>query len=191
MTKTRDIWEMENFANAYRNWLCVTMHGESYRILFDILYDTEYTWILPEDEHRAASGRYLRERFESETGLRCEEEWTEWPCSFLEMMVGLAYAMESILYDPARADGAYIWFWEMMENVGLAELTDDVMLGGAQNRWRYVDSVCRQVCQRTYDSQGHGGLFPMRHPSEDQRNVELWFQMQAYTIEKLAYENEV
>lgn len=187
-TRTTDIpkslWEMENFANAYRNWLVYAMHGEDHRILFDILYDTEFYWILPEDEHRAASGRYLRERFEAETGLECKDEWVDWPCSFLEMMAGLAYSMEGILYDPDKSPDAYIWFWMMMGNLGLAELTDDVMLASPQSTYRYVNSVCLQVCNRTYDRNGFGGIFPLNSPPEDQRNVELWYQMQSYIMEK-------
>ena len=178
------IWEMENFANAYRNWLVYTMHADKYRILFDILYDTEFYWILEEDEHRAASGRYLRERFEAETGLACKDEWVEWPCSFLEMLVGLAYSMEGILYDPENSPEAGIWFWTMMDNLGLSELTDDIMLASPQSTYRYVNSVCYQVCNRTYDRNGFGGIFPLNSPPEDQRNVEIWYQMQNYIIEK-------
>lgn len=180
-------WEMENFANAYRNWLLDTMHADGYSILFDILYDTEFTWKLPEDERRASAGRYLRERFEAMEHLSCRDEWTEWPCSFLEMLVALAYSMESILYNPEYGESTYIWFWTLMENLGLAALDDDMMLGSPQKQYRYVDAVCRQVCERTYDRYGHGGLFPLNSSPEDQRKVEIWFQMQSYILENMDY----
>lgn len=178
-----DAWSMENFANAYRNWLCYSMHADDYHILFDILYDTEFSWILPEDEHRASAGRYLRESFEAETGLACKDEWTDWPCSFLEMLVALAYDMEGILYNPAEGDSTYIWFWEIMENLDLADLDDRTMIGSPQRTYRHVNSVCYQVCNRTFDRNGWGGLFPLRAPVEDQREVEIWFQMQSYILE--------
>jgi len=178
-----DAWSMENFANAYRNWLCYTMHADNYHILFDILYGTEFSWILPEDEHRASAGRYLRERFEAETGLACKDEWTDWPCSFLEMLVALAYDMESILYNPSEGDSTYIWFWEIVENLDLADLDDRTMIGSPQRTYRHVNSVCYQVCNRTFDRNGWGGLFPLRAPVEDQREVEIWFQMQSYILE--------
>ena len=181
--RDKDIWQVQNFANAYRNWLVYTMRADSYRILFDILYDTEFTWSVPEDEHRATAGRYLRERFESETGLKCRDEWTAWPCSFLEMAIGLAYSMESILYDPSRGESTYIWFWTIMGNIGFDTLTDDVMLEGPQSKYRFIDAVCRQVNTRTYDRYGFGGFFPLRYSPEDQRNVEMWFQMQNYIME--------
>lgn len=179
----KELWEMENFANAYRNWLNYTMHGDNYHILFDLLYDTEFVWTLPEDEHRAVAGRYLRERFEAETGLACKDEWTDWSCSFLEMLVGLAYSMEGILYDPEKNPAAYVWFWMLMHNLDLDRFTDDVMLGSPQSSYRYITAVCNQVCDRTFDRNGYGGMFPLRTPPDDQRQVEIWYQMQNYILE--------
>lgn len=179
-----DIWELENFANSYRNWLCYRMHGQDYGILFDVLYDTEFTWVLPEDENRAASGRYLRERFEAETGLTCRDEWTEWPCSMLEMLVSLAYAMDAILYEPSRGERPDIWFWMILDNMELGHLDDSNMLSAPQSTYRHIESVCRRVCERTYDSRGRGGMFPLESSAYgDQRAVEIWFQMQSYIME--------
>jgi hypothetical protein len=33
---------------------------------------------------------------------------------------------------------------------------------------------------RTYEPNGVGGFFPLENPNEDQREVELWYQMSAY-----------
>ena len=96
----REAWDVENFSNAYRVWLMDRMDASEYSILFDVLYSVEFTWTLPMDANRADDGRYLRDRFEQESGLVCREEWLEWDCSFLEMLVGLAFEIEEqVLYD--------------------------------------------------------------------------------------------
>ena len=36
--------ELEQFALDYRMWIFERMHGDGYSILFDFLYDSEFTW---------------------------------------------------------------------------------------------------------------------------------------------------
>jgi hypothetical protein len=38
---------------------------------------------------------------------------------------------------------------------------------------------------REYDPDGRGGLFPLDGTHANQREVELWYQMQAYIIERM------
>jgi hypothetical protein len=41
---------------------------------------------------------------------------------------------------------------------------------------------------RKYDYNGVGGIFPLRKgASEDQRNVEIWYQMQSYLMENYEF----
>jgi hypothetical protein len=39
--------------------------------------------------------------------------------------------------------------------------------------------------RRLYTTSGYGGLFPLEEPKEDQRKVEIWYQMMAYLGENL------
>ena len=47
-----------------------------------------------------------------------------------------------------------------------------------------VADAMAAIIWRTYDSNGYGGLFPLRNPREDQRKVELWYQLNAYLLEQ-------
>jgi hypothetical protein len=44
--------------------------------------------------------------------------------------------------------------------------------------------VLMALIYRNYSPSGRGGLFPLRHPDEDQRGVEIWYQMAAYLYEQ-------
>ena len=179
----REAWDVENFSNAYRVWLMDRMDASEYSILFDVLYSVEFTWTLPMDANRADDGRYLRDRFEQESGLECREEWLEWDCSFLEMLVGLAFEIEEqVLYDGYLGDRTAVWFHGMLKNLGLGICTDEWMLDTPGSDW-YVREVAKRVIDRDYDASGFGGIFPLKHPSEDQREVELWYQAAAYILE--------
>lgn len=178
-------WEVENFSNSYRNWLMSEMDGYSYRILFDQLYDTEYTWILPRDEDRAVNGVYLRARFEYESGLPLPDGWEDWPCSFLEFVAAMAFSIrERIAYDPEDDIPASEWFWEMMGNIGLDEYDDERMLEDPSKSYQMVDFIVKRVMDRRYNFKGVGGLFPLNDTELDQREVEYWYQMNSYMMER-------
>lgn len=177
--------QMETFAGAYRDWLLNEMRAEGYSILFDHLYNTEFKWVLDMDEHRAEDGRYLRDRFENISGLMCLDEWLEWPCSFLEMVVALAYSIEDrIMYDPEMGARTSEWFWMMLTNLGLHICSDRWMGQEGRDGLAYVDEIINTVMLRTYNSDGSGGLFPLKNPEIDQRDVEIWSQANSYIIEQ-------
>ena len=182
----RDAWRVKNFASAYQAWLMEEMDAEDYSILFDVLYGIEFVWPsdIPRDEDRAAAGQDLRLEFEYESGMHCDDEWLEWPCSFLEMLVGLAWSIEDhILYDWDKGDRSAKWFWMMMTNLGLDICTDEYMTKTGMSGSRYVERVVETVITRSYDDHGNGGLFPLWEPETDQRKVEIWYQANAFILE--------
>ena len=179
----RDAWRMESFAASYREWIADEMGRSGYSILFDLLYGIEFRWVLERDADRAEAGKNLRLRFENISGMECRDEWLEWPCSVLEMLVGLAYSIEDhVLYDGTKGDRSAIWFWMMLENLGLDVCTDTWMrlTPGSSS---FVERTIECVLDRAYSPDGYGGLFPLRNPSEDQREVEIWYQAHAYILE--------
>lgn len=153
-------------------------HDLTYWKLFRVLHSTEFAWVVPNDENRIKDGKRLREKFLDDRHIRLrrsDRDWIELGCSMLELMVGLAQRLEF----EADGGGAHFWFWVLMENIGLSEFDDSCELPED-----YISEVLERVIQRYYEPDGHGGFFPLEHPREDQRDVELWSQLSAYVLEQ-------
>lgn len=183
-----DTWEMEDFAIAYQNWMLERMKAERYGILFDVLHDIPFEWDdkkMPRDSDRADDGRYLRLRFADECGMKIFDGELEYSCSFLEFLIALSFEIEdSIMYDSEKPEQEREWFWEIMSNMGLDRFTDEVMLREGQLAFGTVVEIVNMVMKRRYDYNGYPGMFPLRKPQMDQRKVEIWYQANAYFIEK-------
>ena len=142
------------------------------------LYVKEFVWLIPNDDNRAEDGKELRYEFINEQGIdEVDQAWLDLGCSVLEMMIALARraAFES-------DDEVVEWFWRFIFNLGLNDHTDIAYNSATE---REVDNVLDTVIFRTYDADGLGGLFPLTHPRQDQRKVELWYQLAAYLAEGL------
>lgn len=152
--------------------------SRSYWHLAVVLFSREFTWSVPNDDNRIADGLDLREKFIEDTYAERDQLWLELPCSVLEMLVALS---DRIAFE---VDGdAFQWFWVMAENAGLRHFSDASYGTGFE---RSVNDILDTVIDRTYAQDGRGGLFPLRNPSEDQREVEIWYQMQMYLMEQHA-----
>jgi hypothetical protein len=138
------------------------------------LFKKEFVWIVPNDDNRVEDGRDLRREFFEEAHIDdVDLDWLQLGCSFLEMLIGLARRLSF------QADGEPSgWFWQLLENLELEQYTDSP--GPPIDR---VDEIMDRVIWRTYTKTGAGGLFPLRHPRQDQREVEIWFQMHAYLMD--------
>ena len=101
-------------------------------------------------------------------------------CSVLEIMVSLAIRMEeTITSDPDYGDRTSIWFWDMVDSMGLLDMHDDRFHGET------VNATLDRMIRREYASNGRGGLFTVREPREDMRNVEIWYQMMWWLTDNL------
>lgn len=136
------------------------------------LYTTEFIWFIPNDDNRAEDGRALRWEFIEYLGIASDYTWMELGCSFLEMLIGVARRLEF----EAGGDTER-WFWHLIETLDIS-YTD---------RERYpkqkVQRVLDQVIWRTYDADGHGGLFPLKYFYGDQREVEIWYQLSTWVLQ--------
>lgn len=148
----------------------------SYRKLLMCLHDIEFRYTIPRDQNRAEDGADLRYRF----ALRLEpyEDVSEvldilgGPCSVLEMMVALAIRCEeSIMDDPNYGDRTAQWFWNMIVNLGLGNMTDERF-----DRWT-IEHIINRFLDRDYEPDGIGGLFVIRDCDRDLRKVEIWAQL--------------
>lgn len=149
--------------------------SRTYWTLFKQLNTKEFVWLVPNDDNRIEDGKDLRLEFLHENGeTDIDINWLEQGCSMLELLLSLSRhcAFES-------GGTAKHWFWHLIGNLQLEECTD--ASGYSESA---VDEVLDRVIFRQYDYHGIGGLFPLRNPEQDQREVELWYQLNAYLIER-------
>lgn len=170
--------------NRYFDWMyqlvCDDKYNRrlSYRKLLYFLHDVEFAYSIDMDGNREADGINLRYRFGYECRYDDREIATyldDRPCSVLEMMIALALRCEDDIMDnPAEGNRIGEWFWEMIVSLGLGSMSD------SKFDRRYVETVIARFLNREYEPNGRGGLFTVKNPLRDMRNVEIWYQMQWY-----------
>lgn len=176
----------------YFQWLCGIVHADdpdgSFYSLMRALFEHEFRWSVDNDSNRAEDGECLRDDF-ADQSLYLDYSSIGGPCNVLEMMVALAGRInQDIMWSPNN-DRTIVWFWEMISNLGLDEYDDDhweeprsrMMVDFVLDRWLY----------RWYRPDGVGGIFPLEDPLEDQRDVEIWYQMNTYFLEKYGVEEDL
>ena len=175
----------------YFNWLIEHIGGpEDERVLknsllLDILFNRVFIWdenLVPMDRNRAADGLDLRHRFVEKYTIKLHyddypnnpkiipfyDEPASNKCTILEMLIALAVRCEVSIMGDNETDNTPKWFWTMIDNLGLRECKDE----------SYINYILDNFEKHTYDFDGKNGcLFPMKHPREDLRNVEIWYQM--------------
>jgi hypothetical protein len=137
------------------------------------LYTKEFVWLVPNDDNRVEDGRDLRSEFMDQTDVDYVHEWMLLGCSVLEMMVGLSRRLAFEAEGRPRD-----WFWIMVTNLDLGNVSD-----ASEDHTREIDLKLDKLIWRTYEPNGQGGLFPLTHPEKDQRDVEIWYQLNAYLLE--------
>ena len=176
-----------NVTDKYFHWLCdrVCDHSHPFRNyseLLEILDHIEFTYTIDMDRNRDFDGRKLRYQFADDYYIpseTIEHVFGDAPSSVLEMMIGLSLRCEvSIMYDQDIGDRTGVWFWHMIENLGLMNQTNRHLNRGIIHR------TIRKFLNREYNYDGSGGGFVrLKHPREDLRNVEIWYQFMWYLVE--------
>lgn len=175
----------ERLDDLYLTWLYSKIGSVRYKnikkthwCLARQMYSKEFIWFVPNDDNRCEDGKDLRYEFIRERHLRdVDPEWMSLPCSMLELFVALSHRLS---FEDLEEATPREWFWQLMQNIDLDECTD---LNYDELHAMKVDKVLDRVIWRTYKPNGHGGLFPLKHPRQDQRDVELWYQLCAYIQE--------
>lgn len=166
-----------SFDEGYFGWLygLVGSPSNGHRGLLRQMHATPFRWHLPHDANRAEDGRELRLAYVDQMQIvEPDDPWISYDVSFLEMLIALS---DRVAYN-SYALGAD-WFYRLLENIELSNFSDRYH----NQHIREVDEVLDRVMDRTYGESGRGGLFPLRAPHEDQRYVEMWYQMSAYLME--------
>lgn len=132
------------------------------------IHRMKFDAIVTNDLNRALDGVALREEFLYEHGVKSSpweiQGWLMFPCTMLEMLIALA---DRAAFQTDKSPE--FWFGIFMKNLRINESS--------------LYHALQRLNERQYDYDGTGGLFPLRNPLEDQRGVELWYQMSAYIME--------
>ena len=172
----------EPLDELYFTWLCRQVGEDSsanpsrtYWRMLKGLYTKEFVYLIPNDDNRAADGKDLRREFARDLSIDIDPGWMGLGCSMFELMIGLARDLSELTEEDIQNE-----FWELVENLNLEQYHDNVPI--PPNR---VSDVLDEVIWRTYRRNGRGGLFPLKgRPAQDQTKVELWYQLNAYAMEK-------
>lgn len=138
--------------------------------LLQYLNSKAFYAIMEMDENREGWGLNLRTNVDYDI---------QGPCSMLEMLVGVAARIEEVhLYDWSIGDQTPVWFWTMIQNLGLIHQTDE------RFNYRKVDDVVSRFLNRDYAPNGKGGLFIIEDDTIDMREISIWQQVQRWLIER-------
>jgi hypothetical protein len=155
--------------------------SESYISVCWCLHNVDFLALVDYDENRIADAAGLRNQFKDKAGSLGPAELTAIitpDCTVFEVLIALA----------TRADfmvplGTRVWFQLFLENLGLDTWSDEKC---SVSTWP-IERTINNFNNRDYRPNGKGGIFPLRQPKQDQRDVELWYQMGAYMTENRMY----
>lgn len=184
------MYDKKYLNGSYVNFLyllvCKKNKKYTFHKLFDQLLETDFYWDISLDENRSADGIEVRRLFwdkhPAQVGLveGGPDAFLKANCSVLEMLIGLSNRMNGdVSFNDEKLKQIYENFWELLGNLGISDCDDIVY-----DRDKVAESL-DIFLNRTYGPDGKGGLFPLKNAKKDQREVEIWYQMQAYLTEKL------
>lgn len=162
---------MSQVRGRYFNWLArqINLQGEHIG-LYRCLHSREFFWDVPNDDNRLVDGMEVRKRWYANRGAVAPENWP----SVLEVIVALSQRLEF------QAGGyAQEWAAQLIRNLGLDKYEDPITSRDEEKISEALDALIF----RTYERNGSGGFFPLRHTEHDQTKIEIWYQMAEYIRE--------
>lgn len=159
--------------------------GDDFSLLLERLHSIEFYSLVPNDENRIEDGKKLRDKFNDEmahTGpFVCEND----PCTVLEMMIGLTFRMEMDLIESPFEKNPAECFWILVDNLNLGWCDNYAYY--QEEGLQAINEKIYNLLSRNYDRNGQGGLFPLNKATNDQRRVEIWYQMSLYLQENYEF----
>jgi hypothetical protein len=170
----------DRLSEAYFRWLVeqVREHerhpDRTYWDVLRLMNEKEFVMIVPNDDNRIADGRELRDEFFAVRGFTWTKDVFGEGASCLEVMIALSRRLAWVAGEDAEG-----WAWQLLCNLGLHKMPDPL----SRYKARKADDILTTLIWRTYSPDGTGGFFPLAWPEYDQRQIEVWYQMQAYAME--------
>ena len=177
----------ERLLNEYYLWLlgkvdCTDYDVEEYSELLYQLFNTDFTWTIQIDSNRASDGLNLRYEYVHVAGGAPCYLMDEKNVSVLEVLIALAINWEhEITYDFRLGDRSAIWFWLMIDNLGLTYMDD------TRYDPDFVGETLTIWMTREFDKNGNGSPFPVKSGRIDQRKEEIWLQLQQFVLENVDF----
>jgi len=193
----------------YFDWLCSLVGANEtgpfcvYSNLLTRLFQTDFNIIREFDNNRAVNGKYLRYYFDSNRDDYASNEQSPYhksgnfynenqcyPCSILEMMIALAKDID-VQYLYSNNCRLLIWFWIMIESLGLANKLDGYWDNTSDHD--EVDWILRAFNLDAYELTQDGEyrptalLFPIRNIEGYQQVHNLWEQMTIWYNQNINY----
>lgn len=193
----------------YFEWLCKIVGADplgpfcNYSHLLTRLFQTDFKIVREFDNNRAVNGKYLRYYYDSNRYDFATNEQSPYhgngdfyyqnqnfPCSVLEMMIALAKDID-IQYLYSNNCRLLIWFWIMIESMGLADKKDGYW--DHENERNDVDWILRAFNLDAYELTQDGDyrptvlLFPIRNVEGYQQIHNLWEQMIIWYNQNINY----
>lgn len=158
--------------------------SRKFRNLFKILNNIEFRYDFERDENRDADGHDLRKEYYVNIPSWCSTElkdafmghWT----TVLEVLIALAMRVDDEYIGDPGEEHPETFFMEMIKNLGLDKFHGNIY---AYDK-NIVIKVINRWLDRDFSKNGVGSPFPLHYNKTDQRNLEIWDQMQAYVNEK-------
>lgn len=170
---------MEYFERLCSKIDCDAKPVRKFMRLLTLLDEIDFKPVVMMDKNRVSDAFLMRMRNGGEARGDSSEDLR---CTVFEMMVSLADRIEnSIMHDDKYGNRTAIWFWSMLESMGLDEMTDNYF-----DYDKVVESV-RVMMSREYEKDGSGGgMFVLKMPREDLRKTEIWYQAMWWLTENFS-----
>lgn len=154
----------------------------SYRKLFEFLSEERYNFEgqHPNDQNRAYDGIDLRYQFGYEENLpnsMIASLLDIRDCSMLELLISVAFRCEDVAEDRTQGDRLGLWFWSMLQSLGLAKMNDAWL---ERNGFAEAEDILNRFYHNDYEPNGRGGLFTIEGTRIDMREEEIYWQMCHY-----------
>jgi len=155
-------------------------NNSDYHFLINYLHKTPFRSSVEMDLNRVDDGLGLRYMFDMHEGFSNLDCDITDECSALEVLIALAMRMEFGLLGSEYEMTVSQCFWVMMINLDIDYADDFAWFDD------FVEGdVVKKVdiwLDREFDIRGNGSIFPQSCDTFDQREEELWDQMNTYLV---------
>ena len=171
----------DRLTEEYFHFLCENLlRGvNGYTSLCAQLHSIKFKALVRNDYNRSVDGEYLRDMF--------FDTINRGRCTLFEMLLGLSFRLEFEVISSKWEKDYVEWFWILIDNLGLMVYDDESYILMPESR-KDVENICNRLLNREYGPDGFGGLFPLKYTENDQRKVEIWYQMTEYIKENYPIE---